>query len=341
MGSPLSPIVANLFMENFEKKAIDSYPLKPKMWKRYVDDTNVLWPYGEQELNKFFEHLNSQSVDIKFTMEVEKNGSIPFLDVLVYKKTDGYLGHKVFRKKTHTDSYLEADSHHHPAQKLGIINTLATRASRICDAEHLKEEQGNLVRVFKNIGYKENDIRRTLRKPVGILKNPQQRKDKKRAYLPYIQGVTDKVSKVLKKKDILTAFKPLVTIRQKMRTVKDKVEEHQRKGVYKVTCSCGLNYIGETGRSLKVRLREHGADIRNQRIHTSALAEHSERSKHHICLEEASLLAQENHYFKRRFREAIEIIKHPNNLNRDGGFEVSKSWVPLIKCLNKSNLSKP
>ena len=142
---------------------------------------------------------------------------------------------------------------------------------------------------------------------------------------------------------ILTAFKPLVTIRQKMRTVKDKVEEHQRKGVYKVTCSCGLNYIGETGRSLKVRLREHGADIRNQRSRISALAEHSERSKHHICLEETSLLAQENHYFKRRFREAIEIIKHPNNLNRDGGFEVSKSWVPLIKCLNKdkSNLSKP
>ena len=250
---------------------LTSPSVQPRQRCEYVGYTNVLWPYGEQELNKFFEHLNSQSVDIKFTMEVEKNGSIPFLDVLVYKKPDGSLGHKVFRKKTHTDSYLEADSHHHPAQKLGIINTLATRASRICDAEHLKEEQGNLVRVFKNIGYKENDIRRTLRKPVGILKNPQQRKDKKRAYLPYIQGVTDKVSKILKKKDILTAFKPLVTIRQKMSSVKDKVEEHQHKGVYRVTCSCGLNYIRETGRSLKVRLREHGDDIRNQHICTYAL----------------------------------------------------------------------
>ena len=125
-----------------------------------------------------------------------------------------------------------------------------------------------------------------------------------------------------------------------MRTVKDKVDEHQQKGVYKVTCSCGLNYIGETGRSLKVRLKEHGADIRNQRIRTSALAEHSERYKHHICLEDSSLLAKENHYFKRRFREALEIIKHPNNLNRDGGFEVSRNWVPLIKGQNKSELSR-
>ena len=53
------------------------------------------------------------------------------------------------------------------AWKLGIIDTLAIRASRICDVEHLKEEQGNLVKVFKNIRYKENDIRRTFINPLG------------------------------------------------------------------------------------------------------------------------------------------------------------------------------
>ena len=102
-----------------------------------------------------------------------------------------------------------------------------------------------------------------------------------------------------------------------MSTVKDKIEERQQKRVYKVTCSCVLNYIGETGWSLKVRMKEHRADIRNQCICTSALAEHSEKSRHHICLEETSMLARESHYYKRRFREALEIIKHPKNLNRD------------------------
>ena len=58
MGSPLSPIITNFFMEKFEKKALEAYPLKPKLWKRYVDDTNVLWPHGEQELN------NSLSISI-------------------------------------------------------------------------------------------------------------------------------------------------------------------------------------------------------------------------------------------------------------------------------------
>jgi hypothetical protein len=130
MGSPLSPIVANLFMENFEKKALDSYPLKPLRWKRFVDDTNVLWPHGKEELDKFFQHLNNISKDIKFTMELEENGSIPFLDVLINKKEDGNLGHVVYRKKTHTENYLHASSHHHPTQKLGVLNTLATRAIR-------------------------------------------------------------------------------------------------------------------------------------------------------------------------------------------------------------------
>jgi hypothetical protein len=45
MGSLLSPIVVNLYIENFEQKAFDSYPMKLEFWVRYVDDTNVKWPH--------------------------------------------------------------------------------------------------------------------------------------------------------------------------------------------------------------------------------------------------------------------------------------------------------
>ena len=154
MGSPLSPIVENLFMEKFKKEALDSYPLKPTKWKRYVDDTNVIWPHGETKLGKFLTHLNSISPNIKFTMELEENGSIPFLDVLLTRKEDGTLGHEVFRKKTHTESYLHADSHHHPSQNIGFLNTLVVRASRTSDTEHLEKEKDHLKEVFTNLGYK-------------------------------------------------------------------------------------------------------------------------------------------------------------------------------------------
>jgi hypothetical protein len=100
MGPPLSPIVSNLFMEKFENKALETYPLKPSRCKRYVDYTNVKWTHGREELDNFFQHLNGISDDIKFTMELEENMRIMFLGVLIIRKPDGSLGHKVFRKKT-------------------------------------------------------------------------------------------------------------------------------------------------------------------------------------------------------------------------------------------------
>ncbi|GJQ78841.1 hypothetical protein Trydic_g2681 [Trypoxylus dichotomus] len=60
-------------------------------------------------LDSFLGHRNSQHPDIKFTMEVEKDGVIPFLDVLVKRKPNARLGHSVYRKPTHTDRYLHAD----------------------------------------------------------------------------------------------------------------------------------------------------------------------------------------------------------------------------------------
>ncbi|XP_071439012.1 uncharacterized protein [Hetaerina americana] len=47
MGSPLSPVVVDIFMENLEKKAIKAYPKKPSLWICYVDHTFVIWPHGK------------------------------------------------------------------------------------------------------------------------------------------------------------------------------------------------------------------------------------------------------------------------------------------------------
>jgi hypothetical protein len=81
MGSPLSPVIANYFMEYFEEMALESATYKPLCWFRYVDGTFVIWPHGPGKLAEFLDHLNGLHENIKFTIETEKDGHLPFLDI--------------------------------------------------------------------------------------------------------------------------------------------------------------------------------------------------------------------------------------------------------------------
>ncbi len=154
----------------------------------------------------------------------------------------------------------------------------------------MDEEKKHLASVFKGVGYKEKETKKTIeRAERRVLSQEPKAQDQPqcgRVFLPYIQGVTNKLAKILRRKDIVTQFATPRTVKQGIRSVKDDIDRHQLKGVYKIkNCSCGRSYIGETGRSLQKRLKEHGVDIKNGRSRTSSLVEHSSKTKHHVCLE--------------------------------------------------------
>jgi hypothetical protein len=70
MGSSLSPIVSNIYMEHFENLALDSALLKPSLWLCYMDDTFVVWPHDPKQLQNVLSHLNNLRPTIQLTVEI-------------------------------------------------------------------------------------------------------------------------------------------------------------------------------------------------------------------------------------------------------------------------------
>ena len=57
MGSPISPVLADMFMEEFEQLTINTSDHRPKVWLRYVDDTFIIWQREQDNLLLFLERL--------------------------------------------------------------------------------------------------------------------------------------------------------------------------------------------------------------------------------------------------------------------------------------------
>ena len=152
MGSLVSPIVANLYKEYVEQKALSTAPT-PRFWCRFVDDTFVI----HKEVNKqdFLQHINRVDPAIKFTVEDNKgDGSIPFVDTTVKPEVYGGLSITVYRKPTHTDQYLQWDSHHNLSAKFSVINTLSHRAKSVCsNPELFKQEEEHLRKALTQCKY--------------------------------------------------------------------------------------------------------------------------------------------------------------------------------------------
>ena len=88
---------------------------------------------------------------------------MPFLNTLVTPKEDGTLTTCVYRKPTHTDLYLQWDSHHNLACKFSVINTLTHRARAVCsNSELLKTELKHIEEVLSHCKYPKWTIDRIL-----------------------------------------------------------------------------------------------------------------------------------------------------------------------------------
>ena len=211
-----------------------SAPLQPSLWLRYVDDTFIIWPHGEQNLQCFHAHLNQMSVNIESTIEKKEERRLAFLDVLVTRSGD-QLSTAVYWKPTHTDQNIPYHSHHHPRMLTGMHD----RALRICDKTRKQPEMEHLAIVFKANGFPEKLVRQTLSKPQRQQireKLPEEEEPPKTLHILYVRGLSE-IEKTCALLGVKAAFRPQSTLKQLLVKVKQKMPEEKKKEVvYQVPC---------------------------------------------------------------------------------------------------------
>ena len=104
MGNPLSPFLANLYMSFFETHITETFPWLFKFWVRYVDD--ILAIVNEKHVEDALKLLNLQEKSIKFTMDMEKDNMLPYLDLKLIRNNNS-ISFGIYRKDTNTDSYIK------------------------------------------------------------------------------------------------------------------------------------------------------------------------------------------------------------------------------------------
>jgi hypothetical protein len=93
--------------------------------------------------------------------------------------------------------------------------------------------------------------------------------------------------------------------------------------IYSIPCECGKVYIGQTGRSMQIRIKEHEIHLRLAQTEKSEVSEHSYNHDHIIKLHDTKPLSANTGYMHRLMREM-----HPNNFNIEDGLILSKAGNP-------------
>lgn len=274
MGSPLGPIFANIFLSHFEGGWLNGAPVRPLLYKRYVDDTLWLLP-ADSDITSLMQYMNSRHPNMRFTVENENNGAINFIGLTIsHSFTNGSHGYatRIYRKPTFTSLYTNFYSYIPLAYRLTVLKCLLVRAYRLCSSLSLFLSEVTTIRsqLLRN-AYPGWLLDRMIKRSITALKQtppPTFGPPKNRLFigLPYLDKTTDHFRRSLKqicKKffphlDVIIYFKPGKRISNFFQ-VKDTTPVPLRSHVvYEFTCAgCHASYIGQTSRHLRHRVAEH------------------------------------------------------------------------------------
>jgi len=205
MGSPLSPIIADIVLQDLEDKALANLKFTPSFYVRYVDDVALCVPSASvsETLNIF----NSSHPRIQFTLEVGENDKLNFLDITLI--LDGScLMFDWYHKPTFSGKYLNFLSQHPLCQKKGTIIGLTDRVFSLSHPYFHQKNFNYIVQILLDNNYPVNLLFQTIRERLKYLidqsnkteKTIDNNNDKPVRYftVPFLPSVSEKFSHMVR-----------------------------------------------------------------------------------------------------------------------------------------------
>lgn len=280
MGNALAPFLSSdIFLGHLETSA-KQQTWFPRVWIRYVDD--IFAVVKQESIPSIIQHLNSLYDSIKFTVEVEHNGTLPFLDILVKRNNINKLLFSVYRKPTHTQRFITSDSNHCRKHKEASFNSMVHRLVNVrMTTEDFSAELAYIKETALINGFSHQLIDRLIRKhrnkkrvtditTLEVMTEDIARK----VAITYHPTCTGKLKNAFKRINKCLVPVAPTKLRNLLCKTKDSCDVINKSGVYSVLCSCGLKYIGQSSRAIIERWKEHNKNIAKNEETKSSVAHH-------------------------------------------------------------------
>lgn len=333
MGSPASPVIADIVMEELLDVTMKKMTTKPKIMTKYVDDLFAIVKINE--IDDTLKILNSFNRHIQFTMEKENENKLPYLDAIVYRR-ENILKLDWYQKSMASSRLINFHSKH---PRRVIINTATNFIKRVFEISDTEFHKTNLEKIKHILNMNDfpgrtiNDLIKHIRTNKHIKNNQEEKPAKIYKSITYIPGFSERLknSNIYDKEKYELAFKSNVTVNKLFSKTKSKLATEEKSNlVYKISCKgdksnvCSKTYVGTTKSKLKTRLASHKSDLNaiNKPLEQkTALAAHCAVTGHTPDFDSVQVLEQEKNYSRRFSLEMIHIINEPTerrlNYKRD------------------------
>ncbi|XP_075167655.1 uncharacterized protein LOC142239767 [Haematobia irritans] len=323
MGSPASPIIADIIMEELLDDVFKK-TTKPRVVTKYVDDIFAI--IKRSDVEETLNALNSYNRQIQFTKEEELDQKLPYLDTIVHRQGN-QLKLNWYQKPTASGRLLNFYSNHN---KRIIINTATNFIRRLLSISdpgfHLENEE-KIRKILTNNDFPKRTIQNLINKVKSKQMNNKNENNEKvmKIYKPvtYIAGFSERLCKsdIYDKDKYQLALKTTKTVKGLFSKTKTKIKNDDKSNIiYKIKCKgdksnlCQKTYIGTTMTKLKTRLSSHKSDIKatdKPMEQKTALAAHCAQTGHKPNFEGVEILDHENNYRRRFTLEMLHIINTP------------------------------